>query len=188
MNILYYAQMMWGCMLLFWLISSFMVKRSVKTEGIANRIFYLFFFVLAGYLAFTNDIPFDFLYMKILPQQNGWKITGFILCALGIAYAIWARAFLGKNWSGRVTIKQNHELITHGPYAITRHPIYAGILAGLTGYAFIEGLVKGYLAVGIIIIGMLIKIYREEKFLHEAFGEKYKTYSLTVKRLIPFIY
>jgi protein-S-isoprenylcysteine O-methyltransferase Ste14 len=174
--------------MLYWLISSFTVKRSVKAEAGISRIIYLCFFVLAGYLTFTGDIPFSLLYLKILPQENAWKIFGFIICAIGISYAIWARAYLGKNWSGRVTIKEDHELITKGPYAITRHPIYAGILTGLIGYAFIEGLVKGYLAIAIIMIGMLIKIYREERFLKETFGEKYQLYSLKVKRLIPYIF
>jgi len=179
---------MWACLLIFWLISSFTVKPSKKAEPGMSRIIYLCFFVLAGYLAFTDDIPFNFLYLQILPQQNAWKITGLIICGVGISYAMWARVYLGKNWSGRVTIKENHELITRGPYAVTRHPIYSGILIGLIGYAFIEGLLKAYLAVGIIMLGMLIKIYREERFLKEAFGEKYQSYSFKVKRLIPFIF
>jgi protein-S-isoprenylcysteine O-methyltransferase Ste14 len=53
----------------------------------------------------------------------------------GCAFAIWARATLGSNWSSLVTVKQDHELILRGPYAVVRHPIYSGVLLALTGSA-----------------------------------------------------
>ncbi len=62
-------------------------------------------------------------------------IIGLILTALGIAFAFWARYSLGQNWSSKVTIKVEHELIRNGPYAYVRHPIYTGILLALVGTA-----------------------------------------------------
>src|SRR3569832_536985 len=41
--------------------------------------------------------------------------------ALGVALALWARVTLGRNWSGSITLKQDHELVTAGPYAAIRH-------------------------------------------------------------------
>ena len=53
---------------------------------------------------------------------------GLLMVVAGLAFAVWARVHLGRNWSGTVTVKENHELIRSGPYAIVRHPIYTGLL------------------------------------------------------------
>jgi len=48
----------------------------------------------------------------------------------GLTFSIWARRRLGRNWSGTVTLKKNHELIRTGLYRWVRHPIYTGLLIG----------------------------------------------------------
>ena len=50
-------------------------------------------------------------------------------------FTVWARIVLGRNWSGIVTVKQDHELITAGPYRWVRHPIYTGLLIAFAGSA-----------------------------------------------------
>ena len=62
-----------------------------------------------------------------------WR--GAALTVAGILFAVWAREHLASNWSRSVTIKQGHELITTGPYAVVRHPIYTGSLTGFLGMA-----------------------------------------------------
>ena len=57
------------------------------------------------------------------------------MVAAGIAFAVWARHYLGRNWSGTVTVKQDHELIRSGPYRLVRHPIYTGLLLAILGTA-----------------------------------------------------
>ena len=64
-----------------------------------------------------------------------------LLCA-GLAFAVWARVELGRNWSGSVTVKEGHELIRSGPYAYVRHPIYTGLIAALIGTAVIIGTLR----------------------------------------------
>ena len=51
---------------------------------------------------------------------------GLVMLAAGLAFAVSARRYLGRNWSGTVTVKQDHELIRSGPYRFVRHPIYTG--------------------------------------------------------------
>ncbi|HEY2183379.1 MAG TPA: methyltransferase, partial [Xanthobacteraceae bacterium] len=62
-------------------------------------------------------------------------LGGVVLCALGIAFAIYARAHLGRNWGMPMTRKERPELVTSGPYAYVRHPIYTGILVAVFGSA-----------------------------------------------------
>ena len=133
-------------------------------------------------------MTFPFLDKPILPQNIYWKVTGMILCTGGLIFSIMARIWLGKNWSARITIKENHELIQTGPYAITRNPIYSGFLLAFFGCSMSLGLLKGYLGLFILGACFLIKINQEEAFMQEVFGEKYSAYKSKVRRLIPIIY
>jgi protein-S-isoprenylcysteine O-methyltransferase Ste14 len=62
-------------------------------------------------------------------------------------FSVWARVHIGRNWSGVVTIKEGHELVDTGPYALVRHPIYTGLLVAFIGSAFARGNWSGVLAV-----------------------------------------
>ena len=181
------AQLMWAVLLLYWLAASFSQKPTKKQEGAGRRI-YQAFFALAAVLMVIRRLPFPFLDHLVFPRPYGWRIAGLLLNALGIGYALWARTLLGRNWSGRITIKEEHSLITRGPYRITRHPIYAGILWGIFGYALLEGTWNACLVVLLLLVGLLIKIHQEEQFLQEAFGEQYHRYARRVKRLVPFLW
>ncbi|HXC97510.1 MAG TPA: isoprenylcysteine carboxylmethyltransferase family protein [Edaphobacter sp.] len=70
-------------------------------------------------------------------------LTGAVVTVVGLLFAVWARRHLGSNWSQAVTVKQGHELITTGPYALVRHPIYTGILTGFLGTAIALSQVRG---------------------------------------------
>jgi len=85
----------------------------------------------------------------------------------GIAFAIWARMLLGRNWSSDVTLKRDHELIVAGPYRWVRHPIYTAV--PLAGAAFWR------------------KLKIEEAVMRRRFGETYAHYAKRVPALIPFV-
>jgi protein-S-isoprenylcysteine O-methyltransferase Ste14 len=188
MNIISAEKTMWFATFAYWLVSSFSVKKSVKRQAGCERILYIFCVLLAFSLLFGNYFNFSLLDKPILPQNDYWKITGMLLCAVGLVFAIIARIRLGENWSGRITIKENHELIQSGPYAITRNPIYSGFLLAFMGCSMSLGLLKGYLGIFFLVACILIKISKEEAYMQEVFGEKYRAYRTKVKRLIPIIY
>jgi protein-S-isoprenylcysteine O-methyltransferase Ste14 len=188
MSILSVEKTMWFATFIYWLVSSFSVKKSVKKQSGWGRILYILCVLLAFSLLFGNYSIFSFLDKPILPQNDYWKITGMILCAVGLIFAIMARIWLGKNWSGRITIKENHELIQTGPYAITRNPIYSGFLLAFAGCSMSLGLLKGYLGIFFLVVCILIKVSKEEAYMQEVFGEKFNSYKAKVKRLIPIIY
>lgn len=188
MNIISAEKTMWFATFIYWLASSFYVKKSVKKQSGWERILYIFFVLFAFSLLFGKYFDLSFLEKPILPQNYYWKVTGMILCAIGLIFAILARIWLGENWSARITIKENHELIQSGPYAITRNPIYSGFILAFTGCSMSLGLLKGYLGIFFLAVCVLIKISKEETYMLEVFGEKYKAYKTKVKRLIPIIY
>jgi protein-S-isoprenylcysteine O-methyltransferase Ste14 len=188
MNIISAEKIMWFATFAYWLVSSFSVKKSVKKQSGWERILYILCVLLAFSLLFGNYFNFAFLDRPFLSQNEYWKISGLLLCATGLVFAIMARIRLGENWSGRITIKENHELIQTGPYAITRNPIYSGFLLAFAGCSMSLGLLKGYLGIFFLIACILIKVSKEEAYMQEVFGEKYSAYKAKVKRLIPIIY
>ncbi len=91
------------------------------------------------------------------------------------------------NWSGVVTVKADHELITTGPYTIVRHPIYTGLLLGFVGSAIARGEWRGVVAVVLVLASLWRKLLLEERWMREQFGEAYETYRRRVRALIPFV-
>ena len=65
----------------------------------------------------------------------GGEALGLVLFGLGLAFAIWARVHIGRNWGTPMTQKDEPELVTSGPYRLVRHPIYSGILLANIGTA-----------------------------------------------------
>jgi protein-S-isoprenylcysteine O-methyltransferase Ste14 len=111
---------------------------------------------------------------------------GAVVFASGIALAIWARVYLGRNWGMPMTQKAEPELVTSGPYRFVRHPIYSGLLAGVLGTALVTNLI------GLIIVAILIGYFYycafvEEKNLATTFPAAYPAYRNSTKMLVPFV-
>ena len=111
---------------------------------------------------------------------------GVVLCALGIGLAIWARAYLGRNWGMPMSRKENPELVTSGPYAYVRHPIYTGILMAMLGSAIGE---SPFWSIPLVLFGIyfVYSARREEKLMMEQFPEQYRAYMSRTKMLVPFL-
>jgi protein-S-isoprenylcysteine O-methyltransferase Ste14 len=188
MPLLEIEKTMWFCTGVYWLFAAFNVKKSLKKQSDFQRIVYMCLWIVAFLLLFTSDISLPVLYKPVLLQQQYFKIAGLVLCLSGLLFSIRARIVLGKNWSGRIAIKQEHKLIQNGPYALSRNPIYTGFLMAFTGCALTEGLLKSYLSLLFITTGIFIKIIKEENYMHEVFSDQFDIYKKRVKRLLPFIY
>ena len=144
---------------------------------------YLFCFCPHLYSVFSVGV----FALRAVPRNDFFGIVGVVLCGSGISFSIWSRRTLGKNWSGPVTLKKDHDLIRNGPYAIVRHPIYFGSLVSLTGSATTTAELRGFFGVFLVFYALLKKIEEEEALLETHFKE-YAEYRTHVKRLIPFVY
>jgi protein-S-isoprenylcysteine O-methyltransferase Ste14 len=124
---------------------------------------------------------------RFLPLTEWPFWVGLSLTAGGLLFTVWARLHLGRNWSGTVTIKQGHELITSGPYAFVRHPIYTGLLLALLGSAIARGDWQGVLAFALAAGALWHKLRLEERWMRDQFGDAYDAYAQRVKALVPFV-
>jgi len=91
----------------------------------------------------------------------------------------------GLLWGGAVTLKAEHALVRSGPYALTRHPIYTGLLLAMTGTALARNSVAAIVGLGLFAVGVVLKVRQEEGLLTEHFGAAYRAYRAEVPALVP---
>jgi protein-S-isoprenylcysteine O-methyltransferase Ste14 len=177
----------WGVFAVVWVLAALFTKRTVYHESGARRLRYLIPIALGCYLVFRGyhlPRPFNF---DIIPQTDAILVAAAILCLCGLGFCLWARAVLGRNWSGTVTLKENHELIVRGPYRLVRHPIYTGLLAMVVATAIQQGHIGGIIGLILISVSLWIKSSHEEEVMRKQFPDQYPAYRERVKRIIPFI-
>ncbi len=112
-------------------------------------------------------------------------MLGLSLEAAGFAFAGWARASLGRYWTGRVALTADQPLVRTGPYRYVRHPLYAGLLAAVLGQALVLGRPRGMAAFALLTAAYRRKVSYEEAALRRHFGEAYDEYAAVVPAFLP---
>jgi len=177
----------WIAFLLYWQIKAIGTKTTQRIEAVGSRILRVVIFAIAIVLLSTGRIPLRWLYVQVWPVGLWPFWLGAAVLIAGLLFAVWAREHLGSNWSRSVTIKQDHELITRGPYGVVRHPIYTGILAGFLGTAIALSQVRGFIAFVLVFLALWMKLRMEEQWMRTQFGETYASYAHQTAALVPFV-
>ena len=114
------------------------------------------------------------------------RAIGLAVFLFGLAFGVWARLYLGRNWGTPMSEKVDPELVTTGPYRHVRHPIYSGIILGMVGTAIAVG---PYWLVPVVLLGgyFIYSATVEERTMERLFPETYPAYKHSTKMLIPFI-
>ena len=172
----------------YWLYSARAVKKTKSSEKLWERLSHLLPLGFCFLMLFSKGWNFLFLNENFWNEADWISYLGNGLNLMGLLFSVWARVHLGKNWSAIVTLKEDHKLITSGPYHFVRNPIYTGILLAMIGDFVCLGKTRGLLAVAIATTAFIRKIKREERFLSTEFGPEFLKYKKSVKALIPFIY
>ncbi|MGO1076737.1 methyltransferase family protein [Inquilinus sp. CA228] len=179
---------LWVAWWIYWHLAAFGTKPTRRTESVASRLSHILPLVLAVVLFIRPGMAGPALGAPILAYQPGFDIAGALLVAAGLGFAVWARLHLAGNWSGTVTLKQDHELVRSGPYALVRHPIYTGLLLAAVGTVVAIDRWSAVLALALMAAAFLRKIVIEERFMADAFGPAYAAYSRATARLVPFLW
>ena len=171
----------WAVFWIYWITASIGVKagrtRWTRFAGVRVAIILVVLLllrlrVLKGH-AVTDDPWLEYI--------------GLALFVLGLALAVWARLYIGRNWGMPMSEKADPELVTTGPYSTIRHPIYSGILLAMVGTAVAVSL---YWLVAVVLLGayFLYSAVMEERYMAERFPDAYPRYKQSTKMLIPFIF
>lgn len=175
----------WIVFFVYWTIGALRTRRTAKRESFAARYGVMAIEVVGFYVLLSGDTAIGVLGRRVIPRTFELRVAGVVLIWAGIALALWARWHLGQYWSGRITIKEGHKLIRTGPYARLRHPIYSGLILAAAGTAIEIDQWRGVVAVGIILLGFLIKGKREEALLTKEFGVEFEEHRKTTGFLLP---
>jgi protein-S-isoprenylcysteine O-methyltransferase Ste14 len=178
----------WVIFLIYWAVSALRAKQSVGGtvwwRHAALRLSILVLVVLAWLIPDVHRIL-----GRALAHESDDVLTGVIgavVVALGLGLAIYARIYLGRNWGMPMSRNQNPELVTGGPYAFIRHPIYSGVILAMLGSAIGLGLVWVPPLVGFGAY-FIYSARREEEFMIQQFGEIYRAYMRQTKMLVPYV-
>ncbi|HTB62541.1 MAG TPA: isoprenylcysteine carboxylmethyltransferase family protein [Opitutales bacterium] len=179
-------RILWLGIIAYWIITWQGNKKTVQSANPRGRLIGFLFFIVFAYALYHAD---GWLKTRLLPDNDTMHLLGTVCTASGIAFAIWARVTLGRNWSANPTIKEGHELITQGPYRFVRHPIYTGLLLAMFGTFFLQnGLLRDLLFCLFIVFGLRTKSLIEEKFMFQTFPQSYPDYCRRTKAIIPYIW
>src|ERR1700693_1570296 len=182
-----YIDRAWIVVGIVWLAGAAWTKRTAQAQSFGSRLLQQSLAGAAFVLLFSPKLALGPLAWRFVPDSAAIAYTGLALTIAGTGFAIWARAFLGRNWSANGTIKQDHQMIQSGPYAVVRHPIYSGFLLALLGSALALGEVRGLLSFTLAFLTWWLKSRLEENFMPQRFGCEYTAYKRRVKALIPFV-
>ena len=150
-----------------------------RSRGLAHSVAY-FFFVPYVVIAARPGPELE------LPEPFRW--VGLALVVVGIAFAVWAIATLGRHYDLELEIHRDHELVRSGPYRLVRHPIYTGLGLHFAGACLATGnlaLIAGTLLV--TYPALYLRAKTEERLLRERFGPAYDAYAREVGMLVPLL-
>jgi protein-S-isoprenylcysteine O-methyltransferase Ste14 len=188
-SVLIYRQLMlglWLAWLLYWVIAALGAKATQRRESLGSRLSHIVPLLIGVALIVWPRVPWHWLSLPLLPHRPLTYAVGLALLVLGLAFTVWARLHLGRNWSGTVTLKEGHELIRSGPYAYVRHPIYTGLLVALLGSAVACGELRAMIGLSVVAGAFIRKLRIEERFMREIFPGQYQRYCAEVPALVPF--
>jgi protein-S-isoprenylcysteine O-methyltransferase Ste14 len=175
---------LWYAIGALWLVMAFNTKKTIKRRGFTFR-FVLLVLVASFLLRSHSNVHKIHEHLWAPTAALGW--LGVALMIVGASFGVWARFTIGTNWSGDVTLKEDHELIQRGPYALVRHPIYTALFTMLLGTALAFGQYETAVIFVVAVVVFAFKMRAEERLMTEAFPDQYPEYRQRVKAIIPFI-
>jgi len=179
---------LWLFFVVYWAISAFGAKRSLGAAAWWRQSLVrvcIVVLVLVALRLFGTDHA-----LRVAQAYQTRNVVlgaiGTLLVLLGIGLAVLARFHLGRNWGVPMSRKEDPELVTGGPYAFVRHPIYGGIILAMLGSAIGESLV--WVLPLILFTGYFIySARREEELMRAQFPAQYPDYMRRTKMLVPFV-
>jgi protein-S-isoprenylcysteine O-methyltransferase Ste14 len=169
-------------------------RRARRSRVVSNRRSRSDFAGLASALFGMAVLP-AFYVASGIPESADYpaRLWAVILGAIIFGTALWlfrvSHKMLGRNWSITLEIREQHRLVSSGPYALVRHPMYTSFFLMAVGQAFLLSNWAVGLG-GLIGFALLffLRVDKEERMMLENFGPEYRDYMERTKRLIPYIY
>jgi protein-S-isoprenylcysteine O-methyltransferase Ste14 len=176
----------WAAWLAYWMKASSWTKQTVKREDRLSRTLQSIPLIAGCLLIVWPNASASRNSANVSFDRLQW--IGLAVVVAGLLFSVWGRRHLGPNWSVSVTLKDGHELVRSGPYALVRHPIYSGCLLAIAGSALVCEEPRGAIGFALIFASLAYKVRVEEQWLADYFGDPYRTYRREVRALVPWLY
>lgn len=171
-----------------WLTQPAFTVKETSDQKSSDR----FSIVLILSMSFVSVVApvIDWAYFTTEQNAFSWiTLLGIMMIVIGIVFRAMAVRYLGKYFTATVQIKDDHALITTGPYAIVRHPSYTGaFLAIIAGGVVLESLIGFIISCIAMVLAYYVRIGIEEKELTAKFGDAYRQYQKRTKMIIPYVW
>jgi protein-S-isoprenylcysteine O-methyltransferase Ste14 len=174
----------WGATALVWALGAL---RASRGSAVSTRDGRDVASPAAAVLAFAILVSPAAWWRPLTTHADAALIAGLVILLPSTVWTIGARTALGAMWASGVITRQDHQLLTEGPYGVTRHPVYTGILGMLVGTTLALGAGRWIALTIVVTLILLSKARGEERLLCDAFPEEYQRYQRQVPRLIPGI-
>ncbi|NOH10633.1 MAG: isoprenylcysteine carboxylmethyltransferase family protein [Chloroflexi bacterium] len=149
-----------------------------KLLGLPFLLLFLAFFIRPSILAFAEIH---------LPLWAQW--LGVALAILAIPLIVWVQWALDVNFNSSLHIREEHTMISHGPYRWVRHPMYTVLLIHeLAILLLTRNLIIGGLLLGMQLLVVALRLRHEEALMVETFGDEYRQYMQRTGRFLPRLF
>ena len=145
-------------------------------------------FILAMGLAIASPFVYDASGANRLERldRDGVHVAGVALFAVGLALTVGSQQWMGRSWRIGVEEGERTELVTRGPFAIVRNPIYTGVTLVVAGLALVVPSVVSFASVVLMVASLEAQTrFVEEPYLLRMHGESYARYASRVGRFLP---
>jgi protein-S-isoprenylcysteine O-methyltransferase Ste14 len=174
----------WGLLIAVWIGGAlYFGRRATRVQKRSFRSAGWYLLVISLWLVTRALLGVDTLSLHGEPESI--RLLGTVLLVVSTGFALWARVVLGSMWSSSAVARERHILRIKGPYAVSRHPIYAGILGMLLGTAVALGFGAWLYVFVLALVVFVLRIRAEERLLNEVFPGAYEEYRRRVPALIP---
>lgn len=120
-----------------------------------------------------------------LPLPDGLRIVAAFLSVAFIVYLFRVHRALGRHWAVSLILRQGHTLVTTGPYARVRHPMYTALIGNMICLSVVSANLVVVLPRALQILLILLRVGKEEAMLLARFGDEYRDYAGRTGRLLP---
>ena len=155
-------------------------KLNTALRALIGAMFFLgvLFYIVRPQVLAWAELP--------LPQWLQW--LGVILGVVSLPLLTWTQQSLGSNFSTTLHVRQEHTLVTSGPYRYMRHPMYTALFLSMLAILLLtrNWIVGGVPLVGLFVI-VLLRVQREERAIIEKFGDAYREYMKRTGRFVPLL-
>lgn len=174
----------WGAVLVVWIVGAVARVLRAPRERLRDRSGSAVYVLATVACAGVVSVAYGFLHG--LAFDAAWaELIGLVVLLASTGLAIWARLALGSMWSLGPEVGGDRSLRTSGPYGVTRHPIYTGLLGMIIGTMLLAG---GHELIALVAVGLIlfeVKIYQEERLMVATFPDEYADYRRRVPQIAP---